>query len=378
MRIKSLSIQDFRGFRRFEMNDLGRINLIVGTNNSGKTTVLEAINLMASHGDTPAIWSMLLQRGEASGAERSATDSGSSKPVQIWRLFRGYDIEIGASFHIAGIADGRTIAMMATIEEYDPTDSQVLGVKLPPGDPSEEVLPPRLVRMRWSHSQPDETELLIPMRGRDGTSSTAIHRNSRPGAQGLPLRFLTASSLTVDTVISLIDDIVLTPEEDLVTDALRIIEPNIDRIASSGAERRRSGVPLSGRGGVLLRLEGVKNRIPIGSLGDGIWRMLGLALSIVHSQDGLLLVDDIDTGLHHTVMEDMWKFLDSAAKSYNVQVFATTHSRDCYESLAAIAHGSVSDTSEMTIQRIERGRETAVAYSERTIVAAAKHGYEVR
>ena len=140
-----------------------------------------------------------------------------------------------------------------------------------------------------------------------------------------------------------------------MVEALRIIEPTIDRIATSGAERRRSGLQPSVRGGVLVRLEGIKNRIPIGSMGDGIWRMLGLALHVVHSRDGILLVDDIDTGLHHTVMEDMWKFLDTASKAYNVQVFATTHSRDCYEGLAAIAHDSVSDGSEVTIQRIERG-----------------------
>ena len=106
--------------------------------------------------------------------------------------------------------------------------------------------------------------------------------------------------------------------------------------------------------------------------------MLGLALNIVQSRDGIFLVDDIDTGLHYTVMEDMWKFLDSATRTYNVQVFATTHSRDCYESLATIAHGSVSDNSEVTIQRIERGRETAVAYTEGMITAAAKHDIEVR
>jgi AAA15 family ATPase/GTPase len=113
-------------------------------------------------------------------------------------------------------------------------------------------------------------------------------------------------------------------------------------------------------------------------MGDGIWRMLGLALNVVHSREGLLLIDDIDTGLHHTVMEDMWKFLHSAANRFNIQVFATTHSRDCYESLAAIAHKSDSDHSEVTIQRIEQGREEAVSYTERQLVAAAKHGYEVR
>ncbi len=113
-------------------------------------------------------------------------------------------------------------------------------------------------------------------------------------------------------------------------------------------------------------------------MGEGIWHILSLALALVHSRDGILLIDNIDTDLHYTVMEDMWKFLDSASKTYNVQVFATTHSRDCYESLASIAHGSVSDNSEVTIQRIERGRERAVAYSEQTIVAAAERDIEVR
>ena len=77
-------------------------------------------------------------------------------------------------------------------------------------------------------------------------------------------------------------------------------------------------------------------------------------------------------------MQDMWRFLYSAAKRYNVQVFATTHSRDCYESLAVICDDSESEDGDVTIQRIERGREKAVAYSEPLIIAAAKHHIEVR
>jgi predicted ATPase len=379
MRIQSLSIQDFRGFHRLEMKDLGRINLIVGTNNSGKTTVLEAINLLMANGDTPAIWSMLIQRGEAVGADHTGSDPGG-KPIQIWRLFRGYDIEIGASFSVVAETDTGDLEVTATIEEYNPAEGQTLGVEFSPPDPSEESFPPPMVRIAWELAQSSGREVWIRIRGRDRLSSTAIHNKSksRTRAHGVPVRFLTTSSLTVGSVISLLDDIVLTPEEDLVIDALRIIEPSIQRIASSGSDRLRSDDLHSPRGGLLVRLEGVKDRIPIGSLGDGMWRMLGLALNIVQSRDGILLVDDIDTGFHYTVMEDMWKFLDSATKAYNVQVFATTHSRDCYESLAAIAHGSVSDNSEVTIQRIERGREKAVAYSEGMITAAAKHDIEVR
>ena len=180
MRIQSLSIQDFRGFHRFEMKDLGRINLLVGTNNCGKTTVLEAINLLMAKGDTSAIWSMLLQRGEAVGADRPATNPGS-KPIQIWRLFRGHDIRIGACFSITSDTDSGVLRTIASVEEYDPADGRSLGVEFPPADPSEEVHSPLLVQVIWSDSQPNGAKLFIPIRGRDRTSSMAIRRNAQPG-----------------------------------------------------------------------------------------------------------------------------------------------------------------------------------------------------
>ena len=99
---------------------------------------------------------------------------------------------------------------------------------------------------------------------------------------------------------------------------------------------------------------------------------------MVHSANGILLVDEIDTGLHHTVMKDMWKFLYDAAEQYDVQVFATTHSRDCYQSLAVVCRDWVAENSDATIQRIEREREDSVAYTEQEIIAAAERDSEVR
>ncbi len=102
------------------------------------------------------------------------------------------------------------------------------------------------------------------------------------------------------------------------------------------------------------------------------------ALSVVQSGNGILLVDEIDTGLHHTVMEDMWRFLYECSKRYNVQIIATTHSWDCYHSLAVICRDYISDGSDVTISRIERGREEAVSYTEQEIVAVADRDIEVR
>jgi AAA ATPase domain len=39
----SITIEGFRHFKRLELNNLGRINLFLGPNNCGKTSILEAI-----------------------------------------------------------------------------------------------------------------------------------------------------------------------------------------------------------------------------------------------------------------------------------------------------------------------------------------------
>ena len=83
-----------------------------------------------------------------------------------------------------------------------------------------------------------------------------------------------------------------------------------------------------------------------------------------------------DIGLHYTALVDMWRMVKQTAEKLDVQVFATTHSRDCIDALAAIARPDVTTGSEVTIQRIEG--ERAVSYSEREIVLAAERGIEVR
>ena len=128
---------------------------------------------------------------------------------------------------------------------------------------------------------------------------------------------------------------------------------------------------------MFLKLEGVADRIPIGSAGDGMWRMLGLALALANAEGGVLLVDEIDTGLHYSVMGDMWQMVSTRAAALDVQVFATTHSRDCYESLAAIVELDT-QTAGVTIQRIDPGLGRAVGFSDDDILIAAERGLEVR
>ena len=60
-----------------------------------------------------------------------------------------------------------------------------------------------------------------------------------------------------------------------------------------------------------------------------MYRLLGIALALVNAKDGILLIDEIEGGLHYSVQPDMWRLIFETAAKLNVQVFATTHSLDC-------------------------------------------------
>lgn len=378
MRIQSLSIQNFRGFERFEMKDLGRINLIVGTNNSGKTTVLEALSILMAHGNPSAVWTVLNRRGEVIWVEHEEPATGTSKFYEAQQLFRGFETRVGTCFRLAADTETGAVEMVAKVgDPYRPTHPHGSPSELLPASLPQEFLTPLSLSLSWSNDGTREFDFPISPRGLVSTVAIGLAARVVP-ENGSTLQWISSSALTPDEVAALFSDVVLTPDEDVVTEAVRIIEPTIERLGSAMSRRTMSGVKFPRPASTFVRLEGIKDRISMRGMGEGIWHLLSVALALVHARDGLLLVDDVDTGLHHTVMEDMWKFLDAASKTYNVQVFATTHSRDCYESLAAIAKKSDSDTSEVTIQRIERGREQAVAYHEGHILAAAKHDIEVR
>ena len=87
-------------------------------------------------------------------------------------------------------------------------------------------------------------------------------------------------------------------------------------------------------------------------------------------------MDEIDTGLHYSAMEGMWEMVFDAAMKFDVQVFASTHSSDCIDSLANACRSY--SPAIASLQRIEAETNRAVAYTENEIWSAAQHGIETR
>ena len=107
-------------------------------------------------------------------------------------------------------------------------------------------------------------------------------------------------------------------------------------------------------------------------------RLLALSLSLVRTGDGYLLIDEIDTGLHFSVMEEMWKLVVATALESNVQVVATTHSYDCIQGLAALLESAPEFAPDVSVQKIERSLAEAVSLDAEQIRVAVRQDIEVR
>lgn len=168
------------------------------------------------------------------------------------------------------------------------------------------------------------------------------------------------------------DEIVLTPEETNIAAALRIIDPRIERIAFVGENRRESRRAF-------IKLAEPDRRLPLGTVGEGVGRLLSLVLHLLSSKGGYLLVDEIDTGLHHTAIASMWKLVIETAKRLDIQVFATTHSWDCVEALASVHQRQPELAQEVRLHRIDpRVPAATVVYTMDEIAIAARDQIEVR
>ena len=336
------------------MEGLGRINLLVGTNNCGKTSVLEAIYLAAVPGRTRALWEIAEPRSELIFSE-------DAWKADVRHLFTGRELKLDAAFSISLNRGESVDSLIVTFRK--PTEAE---------EAKKGARGPLVLDVAWR--TPGQTQYWpcrVDERGllEEHGLLDQVDGTFRPYENSSLVRFLRKDALPSKDVSDLFGSVVLTPEEDMVVDALRSIEPSLERIASFAASNRTV---------VFAKLSNAKERIPIGSLGDGIWRMLGIALSLAKARGGILLIDEIDTGLHYSVMADMWRLVRDTAKRLDVQVFATTHSRDCYEALAEICRADVDTNSEVSIQRIEKGKPKAVSFSEREIIIVADRSIEVR
>jgi AAA15 family ATPase/GTPase len=378
--LDSLKIKNYRNLKDFQIKSLSRVNLITGKNNTGKSTILEAIAIYASKGDMNVIKHLLFERGESFNNIKENKNQTESNVKALSSLFTN---------RIIGFKSIDAISIGSIQKDFINEESKY-----------EEIIFIRFVKFIEELFKDNNGELMRRKRialdtdieSQTGNYNIAIQISRGNDFFTLSLdqvikdfynfsltlsnnkdNFQLISTRIIDREINgkLWDTITLTEKENNVIDALKIIEPLTERITfiDEGNGKRKAVIKVSNNSGVL----------PLLSMGDGINRILTIILALVNSDNGYLLIDEFENGLHHTVQEKLWNIIFYLSQKLNVQVFATTHSEDCISAFQKVLNNSNNIVSGMMI-RLENDKGTIkeIEFNKDELKIADERGIEIR
>jgi len=301
--LNSLVIKNFRMLEDFTVSKLGRVNLIVGKNNSGKSTVLEALRIYG--GKNGSFIEEIIKNRDGVANDLLFDDRGKNKEFSIGGKLYGSFEEHFSKFSLS------------------------------------------IDNMFTTHGYLSFTSAFIP------TAFISMFELKREW-----------------------EDIELTDDEEIVKQALQIIVPDFQRLGFFLNQQEQ-------KWWVKVKLANLPKPVPLKSLGDGMLRVLQIAIKLVSAQGGFLLIDEFENGLHYSTQEKIWALLFEMAEKLDIQVFATTHSWDCIESFTKVAIEN--ETTEGVLFRMGRsakasnkGQVIATVYDKERLYNITQADIEVR
>lgn len=331
--LNSLDIKNYRNLKELKINSLGRVNLITGKNNTGKSALLEAIAIYATKGDLYLIYELLGERGENYRWTEENKNTTESNIRSLSSMFtnRNVSFEKDDTISIGSIENtsngeeksSKKSVSLRFVKYVDETEKDNQGGT---------VIRRRIVLEKDTQLANYKVGIEIRVGGSSFILLLDEDRPYRFGFRGFDtnesLQFIRTRNIDRKINGKLFDNITLGEKEAHVIDALKIIEPSTERIAFvEEAPRERTAV---------IKLSNNPRVLPLQSMGDGINRILTIILALVNADNGFLLIDEFENGLHHTVQKQLWNIIFNLAQKLNVQVFVTTHSEDCISGFESI------------------------------------------
>lgn len=340
--IDDFTIHRFRGMQEAKLENLGQINLLVGGNNSGKTSMLEALSLFCDPLNQRN-WSNVASARETTSPLRSNLSLGLSDRI-LW-LFPQEDnarllLSASGTFPPKNVM-ARHERFLEVIKELIPR--YVVGEDVGRRDDSSyeererEVEGIRIeasVSLRGDASAVSD-ELLtrtfkFPSYGvlpRESESAREIH--------SLPVRSINGCSHRSSGVSSeLWTDVIYAETKQQTIELLRLFDADIQDIDIISPRELAPSISVKHK---------KLGRVPLSAFGDGLRRVFTLASAIPGAKDGLLLIDELEIAVHTRMLKKTFNWLVDFCCKYNVQLFATTHSLETIDAIIEICKGKEID-----------------------------------
>jgi AAA15 family ATPase/GTPase len=355
-------IQNFRGFKDFELKDIKRVNLIAGKNNVGKTSLLEAFFLHSGRYVIENVLRIQFLRGN----NQSITHYGDDTPWKL--LFHNLDANktVIADGNYRGkshkvqlreLSNPQQIETFTTYAMENIKNLDTVGLSL--SDPKLRVL-------ELTYISDNEEQKYHLIQTREGI------KLQNPPPVNIEAFFMPVTGrIPPSEIAEYYGELAKQRRQHVLLNSLKHIEPRLKSLQVIPIQ----GIPM------LYGDIGLPEDIPLSSMGEGMNRFANFILGMSKvEKGGVLLIDEIENGIHYSTQIDVWKTIDELSKAFSIQVFATTHSRE----MVMAAHEAFKDAESYDFKyyRLDRNVKTheieAVAYSERIMEAVEEMDAEVR
>jgi len=358
---KKITIENFRGIKHLELEDLKKINLFVGKNNSRKTTVLEALFLLTGATNPRLPININIFRG---------------LHVVNKNIFNAFfnELKIGSKIKISGELNDHPIEkrelsikpnIKSTITIPENMDSQKIANK---------------IKSRYSGTTQVINGLILeclitPGENRKRKRITSEIAWKEKGLEIKPPNnyietlkgvFVNPNTIELDQH-QRFDELQTKKQIPRLIKVLKQIDSSIESLTL-------------GEGGIIKCDVGLRQLIPINLLGSGLAKILSILLAIATTENGIVLIDEIENGLYYSSQRKLWDAIFEFAKEYNVQIFASTHSIECIRALSE-SHAKLEkgkDNFRLFRMEIKNGNINTVKYDYKLLEASLDSGWEVR
>ena len=314
--ITDMRINAYRGIRGLKLENLGNVNIILGDNNCGKTSLLEAVRIISSPHNIDSIAYIARQR-DAIAPSFFRSSGFSALLSSLCHINDKYFLDIGADiggkniyFRLNGHLEQRII---------EPEDMR-LSRSLRDRAVSEETS--TLVGSIYSSYPKGQLSLLDS----DGNAEFAFNkysRLSRPSKGRLPIQHLSPMDhIALSSSASITRSKMI---HDETVEILKLIDPNIVDLRADIDDdtNRRAWIIEDKNAGY----------IPLSAFGDGTKKIVTLACTIASMDKGILLIDEFETSIHSKAMSSTFNFLLQACAARGIQLFLTTHSEEALDKM---------------------------------------------
>ncbi|MHB9295925.1 putative ATP/GTP phosphatase [Pillotina sp. SPG140] len=354
MKYSSIQIANFRSIAGLQLENFKQINLITGRNNCGKTTVLEALFQISG-----------MSNPQLPVTINNFRDLALTSDDNFNFIF--HNLDFNQEPHICAMLDNSNRDLIIKPKYADLYNEKIVNT-------GKVNLITENKIMANVDGPPIVTGLLLEFNNGEVDKKFTSEISLSDGRVTISNRYKERLScafhspqLAMTMLPQRIEKLLVNKQMGGVIEALKEIDASITDIRM-------------GANGMMYIDTGLDKLFPVHIMGDGIRRILSILAAVSDMQGGVLLIDEIENGLHYSTLKTLWKALLKAVEVYHVQLFATTHSNECIGALASLYDNAPQKSDSIRLYRIERneGAHRAFEYPSGMIAAGIDSNIEMR